>query len=44
MRLIGVTELSQLTPDYVNTSMLEQELPPTIGPLGWYKGPLKSRL
>lgn len=27
MRLMGVTSLEQLNPSYVNTSLLEQELP-----------------
>jgi L-lactate dehydrogenase (cytochrome) len=44
MRLIGVTGLDQLTPHYVNTTILEQELPPTLGPQEWFKGPLKSKL
>ena len=44
MRLIGVTSLAQLTPDYVNTTVLEKELPPSIGLLDWYNAPLKSKL
>ena len=48
MRLIGVTSLEQLTPDYVNTTVLERELPPRVGQMNWYKGPdtglVKSKL
>lgn len=44
MRLIGVTSLDQLTPHYVNTTILEKELPPMIGPQEWFNGPVKSKL
>lgn len=44
MRLIGVTSLNQLTPHYVNTTSLDRELPPAIGPQEWFNGPLKSKL
>ena len=44
MRLIGITSLNQLNPYYVNTTILERELPPTIGPQEWVNGPLKSKL
>jgi len=30
MRLLGVTDLSQLNPSYVNTNMLDRELPDEI--------------
>lgn len=42
--MIGITDLSQLTPDYVNTMVLERELPHSIGQLEWTNGPVKSKL
>jgi L-lactate dehydrogenase (cytochrome) len=42
MRLIGVTNLSQLTPDLVNCTILERELPPTLSAFG--TPPLRSKL
>ncbi len=32
MRLIGVTSLDQLTPNWVNTTILEKELPDRLLP------------
>jgi hypothetical protein len=42
MRLIGVTDLSQLTPDFVNCTILERELPPTL--TSFSAPPLRSKL
>ena len=42
MRLIGVTDLSQLTPESVNCTTLERELPPTLSAFG--TPPLRSKL
>ena len=42
MRLIGVTDLSQLTPDLVNCTILERELPPTLR--SFSAPPLRSKL
>jgi hypothetical protein len=41
MRLIGVTDLSQLTPEMVNCTILERELPPTLSA---FSSPLRSKL
>ncbi len=41
MRLIGVTSLDQLTPNYVNATILERELPPAISA---FAPPLRSKL
>ena len=41
MRLIGVTALDQLTPEMVNSTVLERELPPA---LSIFNTPLRSKL
>lgn len=41
MRLIGVTDLSQLTPEMVNCTILERELPLALSA---FSSPLRSKL